>query len=258
MIVPDHPVCRILPIDELKKTRAPLGEDEVRLFLARPDGWLAAGARAEFDELLSNQERTRRARFWFEQSANLFTLARGVVRLALAHASTTDPTAWRFEIGEYGQPLVAWPPSPIQFSISHTRGLVACALSLHRVGIDVESGTRSLSLEIAEHFFSAIEIGDVHALPGEARPHALLKYWTLKEAYTKALGRGLFFPFDQFALRENGGNQWRLTFAQDMAAEDLDQWDFLTWAEAGPYRLGLAAENAGKRPLNVEVCEITW
>jgi len=91
---------------------------------------------------------------------------------------------------------------PLRFSLAHTEGLVALAVTLRSaVGIDVEPRSRRVTVhEIARRFFSPSEAAALDALPPEQQPDAFLDYWTLKEAYVKATGLGLHAPLERFSF----------------------------------------------------------
>ncbi|MFF9527580.1 4'-phosphopantetheinyl transferase family protein [Streptomyces achromogenes] len=91
-------------------------------------------------------------------------------------------------------------------SLSHTGDLLVLALSLHgAIGADAEalgrSGCRAL---LAQRACTASELANLRALPPPERGDAMLRLWTLKEAYTKALGVGTALPFHTFGFRVEG------------------------------------------------------
>lgn len=74
----------------------------------------------------------------------------------------------------------------IHFNISHTKGLVVCAISKrHPIGIDVEY-KRNIELEDFTSFFSKREWSEIHSANDPT--DAFLKFWTRKESIIKALG----------------------------------------------------------------------
>jgi phosphopantetheine--protein transferase-like protein len=92
-----------------------------------------------------------------------------------------------FSRQESGKPYFS--NSPIEFSLSHSHGYAAAAISdSSRVGIDVE--TAQISAEkaekLAQRFFSEAEIKEF-----QAAPQSFLKIWTKKEALAKMLGTPL-------------------------------------------------------------------
>ena len=89
----------------------------------------------------------------------------------------------------------------LQFNLSHTRGFVACAISIaNAVGIDVEAVSRNPDIEVADRFFSPREVAILRAMPPERQPETFLRFWTLKEALIKATGEGLSRALDSFSF----------------------------------------------------------
>lgn len=88
-------------------------------------------------------------------------------------------------------PSEASPPKAVAVSVTHTRGLVAVAASLHaaRLGVDVERLDRNTRPEaIARRHFLDPEVRALLALPESERRTAFLRAWTLKESWGKAAG----------------------------------------------------------------------
>jgi 4'-phosphopantetheinyl transferase len=54
--------------------------------------------------------------------------------------------------------------------------------------------------ELARRFFAPSEAAYIGALMEADRRNAFLQFWTLKEAFIKALGIGLSIPLDEFAF----------------------------------------------------------
>lgn len=204
---------------EFPGTREPLRDDEVSVWLAEPAAGRAPAERQRLRALLSDDERERLERFRFDEDRLAFLTAHALLRMALSRHAAVSPEAWTFQAGPYGQPSIAAPRCGLCFSLSHTRGLVACAVAADRpLGIDVEDASRRAPLEVAERYFAPGERRDIGAAPPHEQARRFFEYWTLKEAYAKALGLGLQLPFDRFELRREGTG-WRVT-ALDPAPGD--------------------------------------
>lgn len=89
------------------------------------------------------------------------------------------------------------------YSISHSGNYVICVLSDRRVGIDIENKFRSVFSESKEEQLDKIagkcltmgeEIHFQSCEPFE-KAEMLMNYWTKKESYSKALGKGLAMDF---------------------------------------------------------------
>lgn len=87
----------------------------------------------------------------------------------------------------------------VHFSLSHAGPWAVCALADTPVGVDVE--LPRCTMATARRFFAPAEVAQVEALPERARPDALLRLWTAKEAFTKALGQGLSLGLSSFEVR---------------------------------------------------------
>jgi 4'-phosphopantetheinyl transferase len=162
-------------------------------------------------DLLSAEEKIRHARFMFDRDKRDFTAAHALVRRVLSLYAPIAPGDWTFDSTPNQKPRVAAEQAgdpPLLFSLSHTHGIVACAVSRGlEVGIDVESIDRIVDATgVARRFFAPAEIAMLDACGDETRPTRFVELWTLKEAYVKALGRGLIVPLDQFRFSfDNAG-----------------------------------------------------
>ena len=108
--------------------------------------------------------------------------------MLLAHVDTFPPSAWRFVAGPTGKPEVApaFARSKLHFNLSHTRGLVACAVGFdYDLGIDAEAvdgGGPKDELGPATTFFAPDEAALLRGLAEDQRRRAFVRIWTLKEA----------------------------------------------------------------------------
>jgi 4'-phosphopantetheinyl transferase len=150
---------------------------------------------------LSADEVRRVERFRFERDRDSYASAHALLRTALsdrvpAHA----PQDWRFETELGGRPELtgALRATGLRFSLSHTRGLVACVVTSGRAcGVDVEDLARGVdAAKLARRVLSPSERAQFAATHAADRQIDFVRRWTLKEAYTKATGRGLSTPFD--------------------------------------------------------------
>ena len=95
-----------------------------------------------------------------------------------------------FVYNEFGKPSM--PNLPIHFSLSHCKDAVACAVSDHNIGIDVES-IMPYNPDIARRVCTAAELGILEQ--SENKDVDFIKLWTMKEAISKYEGMGLSLPF---------------------------------------------------------------
>jgi len=198
--------------------------------------------------LMSDEEHTRMARLVFERDRRRFLLTRALVRTMLSRYTSVAPGAWTFVTNVHGRPELLDRPAGVpdlRFNISHTDGLIACAMTIGReVGVDVEHVGRRLTQDVAARFFAPQEVADLHALPAAEQPRAFFDYWTLKEAYIKARGFGLALPLGDFAFRLAPPENPTITFEPSMK-DDPGTWQFMQDWPTPQHRLGLAVRRTG-------------
>lgn len=209
-----------------------LATQECHVWLAAVDDAAARAHGAHGDELLDDGERERAERFVFERDRELFRLSRVLLRTALSCYQPLPPRAWRFVAAKHHRPQIANPlAAPLHFSLSHTDGLVTCAIARQPgFGIDIEPLDRHVGeLLIAERNFHLCETATLRALSPAARRTRFLELWTLKEAYAKARGLGFGLAFDSLAFAvdrgrvvgflppEDDGARWHFQLARPSA-----------------------------------------
>jgi 4'-phosphopantetheinyl transferase len=237
--------------------RRQLAKTEAVVALVRPGDVAAPEQRSMLATLLSEDERERLTRFRFESDRQLFLVSHALLRIALSRHAGTEPHAWRFHMGSHGRPEIAEPRSRLRFSLSHTKGLAACAMILDReIGLDVEYLTADPPIDAAERFFSPRERCDMLCTPVEARAEWFLEYWTLKEAYAKARGLGLSLPPDQCSLYKGSDGRWRIALEPPLY-EDPERWRFWSWRVNNGHQMALAIDQSGASS-SATKCDPPW
>jgi 4'-phosphopantetheinyl transferase len=196
-------------------------------------------------ELLSADERARHGRLHFARDRAAFLLAHSLLRSLLSEQIGGEPASHRFEAGAHGKPALEPPLPALDFNLSHTKGLVACALAWHAdVGVDVEHATRTVDLDgVGRRVFSASEQAVLAALSEEARADRFFEYWTLKEAYMKARGLGFSLPPASFELTALPGAGYALRHLD--APDPAAGWSFHA-TRLGQHRLACAVAAPGR------------
>jgi 4'-phosphopantetheinyl transferase len=117
--------------------------------------------------------------------------ARIVLAQMIALRTGRDPAEVKLGTDDRGAPFVVAQPE-LCVSISHADGLIACALSLRRVGVDVERLDRSeADRDFAGRTCTSGELASFNAVGWDASTRAtLVRFWTRKEAVAKVLGTG--------------------------------------------------------------------
>jgi 4'-phosphopantetheinyl transferase len=202
-----------------------------------------------YDTLLTGEERERAGRFYRQADRDRFVIGRALARTMLSHFGDAPPRAWSIVIDERGRPELGERPSAtpdLRFNLSHTDGLIACALSVGReVGVDVERITRQVTHELPERFFSAREVADLRALPRADQDIVFFDYWTLKESYIKARGLGLALPLGQFTFVCKPGCNPTIEFDPELN-DDPATWQFVQFWPTAEHRMAVAVRRRGQ------------
>jgi 4'-phosphopantetheinyl transferase len=213
----------------------PIRTNEVHVWAA----WLD-GDSSPHENLVSNPEQERAARFHFEHHRRRFINGRGILRLLLGHYLQVELAGVEFAYGGNGKPKLAerFGVSGLQFNLAHSEELALLAVSLGcSIGIDLE---KILPLheagELVARFFSKRENAVFQKLTEDEQPEAFFNLWTRKEAFLKATGEGIanslhlvevsFLPAEKtrlISLPENLGQRadwhlYNLQPAEDFAA----------------------------------------
>ncbi len=179
-----------------------LSSDEVhvwRAFLEQEE--------SHFNELaqtLSEDERLKAERFYFQKDWRRFVVTHGILRKILGWYLNIEPKRLKFSYSSHGKPTIGGVTDghSLCFNMSHSHGLALFAFAWRRrVGVDVEY-VRSMpdAEEIADRFFFPQENAVFRTVPAGKKLEAFFNCWTRKEAFLKAIGDGLSRSLDSFEV----------------------------------------------------------
>jgi 4'-phosphopantetheinyl transferase len=155
--------------------------------------------------VLSPDERAHGSRFVSAPLRRRFVCKRAALRHILATYARTRAADLAFGTGEHGKPYLLerdGTASSLEFNVSDAGEYALVAVAMQRaVGVDIETIRQIEDADdIIEQHFSAIERAAYRRLAPEQRLIAFFTAWTRKEAYVKAVGRGLNLPLDSFSV----------------------------------------------------------
>ncbi|MEU9887715.1 4'-phosphopantetheinyl transferase superfamily protein [Sphaerisporangium sp. NPDC051011] len=160
---------------------------------------LAAAAPPE--GVLSGGERERVARLRGPGARRRGLGARLLSRLLLGRYAGVRPSSLKFATRWHGRPELSPNPWSLRFNLSHTEGWIACVVTFEApCGVDVQ---RPVDEDVLHHLAMAVsepEAARLSVLHSGPRARALVDTWTVKEAYTKALGVGLRYGFEHLTV----------------------------------------------------------
>ena len=220
----------------------------VHVDLIAPDHSEATALAPAYLRLLTPDEIERMQRLIFQRDRRRFLVTRALARTMLSRYAPVKPADWRFVTNVHGRPEILDRPAGVpdlRFNISHTEGLIACAVTIGReVGVDVEHIGRRLTHDVPARFFAPREVRDLRALPEAEQPRAFFDYWTLKEAYIKARGFGLALPLGDFAFHLAPPAAPTISFEPSLA-DDPATWQFTQAWPTPAHRLAVAVRRTG-------------
>lgn len=210
----------------------------------RADLDLEAARLRRLERNLSADERARASRFHFARDRDRFVGARGLLREILAPYLNASPGRLSFGYGAHGKPFLVGEHGTLRFNVSHSFDAMLLAIAhLRDVGVDVE-GVRNIGLvidEIDDTVLSEPEKQVLARFDGEERRETFLRFWTLKEAFIKADGRGVTLPLKRIDVSSAEGRAAVLDESTD-EWRTCPRWELRTLATFPGYVAALAAE----------------
>jgi 4'-phosphopantetheinyl transferase len=199
---------------------------------------------AAFWKVLSPEEQRKASCYRLPGVRDRYICARGQLRMLLGWYLGIGAAKIQFRYNQYGKPYLSGDcAGRLHFNVAHSRGLALYALrSDGEVGVDIEYMNEDVAFSgIAHQFFSPEEYATLCALPAELRLRAFYDGWVRKEAYVKAVGRGLHISLSDFSVSLSPGLPARiLGIKHDAAARE--RWCLSELAVPVRYTAAVAAE----------------
>jgi 4'-phosphopantetheinyl transferase len=196
-----------------------------------------AGALAE----LSTDEHERAALFATDELRNRWLHGHVALRRILARHLGVAPERIVYGRSERGKPFLAPPHGALEFSFSDSGDLALVAVSEQGpVGVDVEACRphRDL-LTLAESFFAPEERAALWKAAESDRAPMFYRIWARKEAFIKAIGEGLAFGLERFAVTGDADRPRFVRIDRDPRA--AGEWQVRDVSVAGGYAGALVA-----------------
>jgi 4'-phosphopantetheinyl transferase len=154
-----------------------------------------------------------------------FITAHGYCREILSAYLAIEPSAIEYGEGQNGKPFLMnlQTYGKIQFSLAHSTNLALVAVTLtNEVGVDLEHIRQITRMdEVVKWYFAPVEQAEWFATTKSDRILTFWRYWTLKEAYSKAKGEGLVDDLPSFGYHVGVPQTPKL-----LTASDHDKWVF--------------------------------
>ena len=146
-------------------------------------------------EILSQEEKIKAKKFCFEKHQRRFIVARGTLKKILGRYLNIPASTIEFTYSSRGKPRLTneLGGNELQFNLSHSHELAIYGVTCNPViGVDLEYiRPMSEAKKLAKRFFCSQEYNHISLLTSPDLEKTFLKFWTAKEAYLKATGRGI-------------------------------------------------------------------
>jgi len=212
----------------------------------------------QYHRILSPAESETISNIRSEKKRHESLVTKALARFVLSRCCRIAPEAVQYCVNRHGKPALmpGVTPLPVRFNLSHCKGLAGCAVAWDAdVGIDMEDQHRGVNLNLARRFFSEPEIMQLEKIKDTAGRQALfLQLWTLKEAYIKAVGKGLSMGLDKFSFFFDQGRP-DIRFVSEKAINDKI-WHFFSLTLLDRYTAAAGVRSGHlKRPdIHVYAC----
>lgn len=176
--------------------------------------------------LLNVDERARMDRFSTEPLRQKFLCVRGRLRILLAEYTSIRPENVRFQQGKYGKPFLP-DHAEIAFNISHSGNKLAVAVG-HQctLGIDIEFWRDKVDFSaLVDKCFSNVERRFWCDLPEASKKAVFYEFWTKKESFVKAVGRGIALGLEQCVIAPEKPEQF---YSVPKAYGQASEWKIFT------------------------------
>lgn len=203
-----------------------------------------------FYDLVSAERKTKISNYIFIMDKLRCLLAEVLLRYILwKHFSIKDDIS--FTYNEYGKPQLEF-FNQIYFNISHSGDWVLCGVADNPIGVDVEK-VIDIDINIARRFFTLNEYNYILQQPIEKQKYIFFMFWTLKESFIKAIGKGLNIPLNSFSFQLIND---QIKFINGNRIEDL--YSFSTKELDADHHISLCIKSNKEHDLykNVEILTI--
>lgn len=145
--------------------------------------------KSDLAEFLNSTELNRAQRFHKELDKNRFVICRSILKIVLATHTNLDAKNIHLDYHFNKKPYLASHPC-LHFNVSHSDDFAVIAISRTKVGIDIEYISEDFNFtNLLPDIFADNEI--LENQNAVNKRHSFYTLWTRKEAFVKALGKGI-------------------------------------------------------------------
>lgn len=153
-----------------------------------------------FKSILNHDEINVASKYHFSKNIQCSIVSRACLKILLGNYLRCHPSLITLRKNKYGKLFVS-KQSNFFFNVTHTDEIILYAFAMTPIGIDIENTKHNIEfLEIAKIFFSEGEIKKLEKVSEDDLRSTFFRIWTRKEAFIKAIGKGLSLSLNQFEV----------------------------------------------------------
>jgi 4'-phosphopantetheinyl transferase len=232
--------------DSWRPVRDELDSTGTSVVYATVADWLPATLDSERLAATLGRDCSRLEQITHPQMRKRFAVSRLLLKSAAGAVLDTPPEELDLAYKPGGRPYLRG-VDQLDVSLSHTGELLVVGLARQgRIGVDIEfADRRMLSLGTESQVCTPHELEALRQVAEESRNRELVRLWTLKEAYSKAIGQGLRFPFTEFGFEVGRQDEQARMLRPDGSPATGCEWSFASWLLEGEYMVSTAVHDPG-------------
>ena len=203
-----------------------LSTDSVDLWFIKPD-LLSTQHAQTLQKILSPIEAEHLLQFKNKNAQFVNLITRAISRLILSKYTDTEAEKLSFVRTSLGKPSLEANKNSISFNLSHNNQLIVMAVCVNdNIGCDIENPARKVNItSITRRYFSNEERNEITQLGEIQQRQRFFQYWTLKEAFVKATGKGISLGLDSFYFTQQGDEKKiNLCFKNNYTLDKTANW----------------------------------
>ncbi|MFI9340483.1 4'-phosphopantetheinyl transferase family protein [Streptomyces sp. NPDC052773] len=239
-----RPVRQPGPAHPWQAVRRAVADDGSCVVYAHVDDWLPENLGSPSLAADLGPDHARLARMPASRNRDRFVASRLLLKSAASAVLGALPRELELAYKPGGRPYLRG-IDQLDVGLSHTEGLLVVGLTrFGRIGVDTEPADRRM-LELGTELKACTpyELEALHHVPEERRNRELVRLWTLKEAYSKAIGQGLRFRFTEFGFATDDAGVRMLR--PDGTPGTGQEWSFHSWLVEDAYTVSAAVYDPG-------------
>lgn len=239
-----RPLCNRGPADSWLPVRREIESSGTSVVYAAVADWLPDDLGGPALAAALGRDHRRLREMTHAQNRSRFVASRLLLKSAAAAVLGTSPDELELAYKPGGRPHLRG-VDQLDVSLSHTEELLVVGLTRNgRVGVDAEhADRRMLGLGTERQVCTPYELEALDSIPDDRRNRELVRLWTLKEAYSKAIGQGLRFRFTEFGFTPE--DQRVQMLRPDGTPGAGWEWSFHSWLTADSYTVSAAVYDPG-------------